>query len=555
MKKTNLWMFGLALLLACRPTFAADFDLGQVLTQYQTVSQQFGQSIAQAAKALALLLFTIDLAWMVLSKMLKGMDMPEILTAVIMRVMWLGFLLFLMNAQVVTSVIQGFKQLGSDASGLQVFSPGDVFWQGIDLVNLMTTKFADGANIAGIPVPAGLAAAANPLVAITLGLAIIVIVLAYLMMTAQYIAILLQMYFYLACYPIVLAMGATKFGHDMSMKAISAAIVLGVRFLAIYFVMSIAFSMSQLMGTQLASLSLTNLSPMWAVLGMAGLLAFLAMKVPQMASDLLGGTASLSGGDAVAAGAVAGGVVAALAGGAASLAGGAANGVAGAVRAGQAALNQARQSGATGFSGMAGAAAGAVGGAVGEAAMDKIKGLGESTAMGNLANRIDTKTAAMQEAAAAGAPAASIPGAADGGAGGAAPGAAAAGQDAPPEPTRETPPAPSGTVDTSSSNSQPLTERAAGQSSGNASASASAPAPAPVAAPIAESPAPATSAPQTAADAPAASAGSPAPSGATKQPPAPASPVAQAASSLVNELKTADQAQGAAVQIRPPSHD
>lgn len=555
MKKTNLWMLGLALLLACRSTFAADFDLGQVLTQYQAVSQQFGQSIAQAAKALALLLFTIDLAWMVLSKLLKGMDMPEILTAVIMRAMWLGFLLFLMNAQVVTSVIQGFRQLGSDASGLQVFSPGDVFWQGIDLVNLMTTKFADGANIAGIPVPAGLAAAANPLVAITLGLAIIVIVLAYLMMTAQYIAILLQMYFYLACYPIVLAMGATKFGHDMSMKAISAAIVIGVRFLAIYFVMSIAFSMSQLMGTQLASLSLTNLSPMWAVLGMAGLLAFLAMKVPQMASDLLGGTASLSGGDAVAAGAVAGGAVAALAGGAASLAGGAANGVAGALKAGQAALNQARQSGATGFSGMAGAAAGVVGGAVGEATMDKIKGLGESTAMGSLANRIDTQTATMQEAAAAGAPAASVPGGSGGGDGGAAPGVAATGKDTPPEPTRETPPAPSGVIDTTSSIGLALAERSAGQG-GSAAASA------PAAVPTAEAPAATASA---GGESPATSSGAPtssgsvsqpaAPSTNNQQPPAPTSPVTQAASSLVNELKTADQAQGAAVQIRPPSHD
>jgi type IV secretion system protein TrbL len=501
MKKVYLWLAAAALIFMCGTTFAAPLDLGLALTKYQTTSQQFGLTIADAAKKLAFLLFTIDLIWMVLNKLLKSADTPEILTSVVMRVMWFGFLLFLMNAQVLTDVINGFRKLGETGSGMSVFNPSDVFLQGIDMVNMMTTKFADGANIAGVPVPAGLAAAANPLVAFTFGMAIIVIVLAYLMMTAQYIAIMLQMYFYLACYPIVLAMGATKFGHDMSMKAISAAIVMGVRFLAIYFVMSIARSMSSLMGEQLADLSLANPSPMWAVLGMAGLLAFLAMKVPQMASDLLGGTASLSGGDAFAAGAVAVGAGAAVTGGAAALAGGVANGVAGAIKAGQAAMNQ---------GGLAGAAK-ALGGGIAEAAGDKIKGLGSQSPGGSLASRINSQTASMQESAAAGAPAPSVPGGAQppapgggipapgggqppapggGGAPAAAPGGApdAGASSAPPQPTRDTPPAP-------------------------------------------------TSAPGN------------------SQPPAPSSPMSQAANTLVNELKQADKVQATAVNIQANSHE
>jgi type IV secretion system protein TrbL len=397
MKTLRPWLLLLALLALCSSSFAADADISTVMSQYRDLSQNFGTIIAAAAKKLAVLLFTIDLAWMVSSKLLKGADVPEILTTVAMRSMWLGFLFFLMNAEIPFSIIKGFMALGEQGSGVTVFNPGAIFWQGIDLVNIMTTRFAEGANIAGIPVPGAIAAMVNPLVAMTLGLSIVVIVLAYLFMTAQYIAIILQMYFYLACYPIVLAMGATKFGNDMSLKAVSAAIVIGVRFLAIYFVMAIASSMSKSMGDQLANLSVTNLSPMWAVFGMAGLLAFLALKVPQMASDLLGGTASLSGGDAVAAGAAAGGAVAA-AGGALGAATGS---LSGALQAGGAAINQAQAAGATGFAGTMAGAAGALARGVGGAAADGIKSLGSQSTGSGLASRINETTAGMQEAQAA----------------------------------------------------------------------------------------------------------------------------------------------------------
>ncbi|BAP88939.1 putative uncharacterized protein [Burkholderiales bacterium GJ-E10] len=317
-----------------------------------------------------------------------------------------------------------------------------MFWQGIDLVNKMTTAFANNATIAGVPVPAGLAAAANPLVAFMLGMVIILIVLAFLILTAQYSVILVQMYFYLACYPLIVAFGGIKHGRDMTMKAISGAIVIGVRFLAIYFVLYAAQMMATTMGQQLAAFSITDMSPMWAVFGMSGLLAFLALKVPQMASDLLGGTASLSGGDMIGSAAVAAGGVAAVAGGAATLAGGAANGVANAVRAGASAITQARTAGATGVMGTAAGAAGAIGGAVGEAARETIKGLG-TPASGSLAARIDAKTAAIREANAASTVSApSVPGAQPAAPDAAAPATTPSGDSGAGDVSRPTPPAP-----------------------------------------------------------------------------------------------------------------
>jgi len=324
--------------------------------------------------------------------------------------MWYGFLAFLMNVENMVSLITGFRELGEKASGISVLNPADIFWQGIDMVSLLMQKFSDSANIGGMPVPAGVAAASNPLVAIMIAIVIILIVLAFLILTAQYAVILVQMYFYLACYPLIIAMGSIKYGRDMTTKAISGAIVIGVRFLAVYFVLYAAQQTTAAMEAQLQNFSIIDLTPMWAVFGMSGLLAFIALKAPQMAADLIGGTASLSGGDVVGAAAVAGGTVGAIAGGAAGVAVGTGGSVSGAIKAGSAAIEQARAAGATGLAGVASGAAGAFADAGVGAAKDAIKGFGGPPSGVSLADRIAAKTASINEANAAGTPAASVPG-------------------------------------------------------------------------------------------------------------------------------------------------
>lgn len=558
MKHRNLWLIVLLLLGVSSPAFAQQFDLGTALQQYQTASAQFASTIATAAKWLAVTLATIDFSLLILQKLIRSEGPQEIMVAVIMRVMWYGFLTFLMNASVMAAIINGFLQLGKNASGISVFNPADVFWQGIDLVNVMTTAFADNANIAGVPVPAGLAAAANPLVAFMLGMTIILIVISFLILTAQYAVILVQMYFYLACYPIIVAMGGIKYGRDMTTKAISGAIVIGVRFLAIYFVMFAAQQMATTMGQQLANFSIADMSPMWAVFGMSGLLAFLALKVPQMAADLLGGTASLSGGDAVAAGAVAGGAAGAVAGTVANVATGAANGVAGAIRAGQSAISQARERGATGMVSTAAGAAGAVGSALGEAAKERVKGLGSESAGGRLAERIDNKTASIRESnvaasvsapsVAGGQPAAPTAPAAPGAAAGPA-AAAASGQSSAGEATRATPSAPAATP----APAKLAAPAAPAPDVASAAAGAALSAASGTAAPVSGGSVSAASSTLGDAMQPAAPSGGDGLQGGTQADTS--SAARKLTDNLVNELKQADQVQGAAVNIQPGGHE
>jgi type IV secretion system protein TrbL len=401
-------------LAICSSAMAASSppDVGNILSYFQNATTKFASTILTAAKWLAVILATIDVSIMLQQKLLKGEGAQEILVAVMQRVMWFGFLQFLMNVENFKALINGFRQLGEDGSGLGIVNPADIFWQGCDIVNLLMSKFSDAANIGGVPVPAGLAAAANPLVALMVGLILIIILFAYLVMMSQYAVLLVEMYFFLACSPLIVAMAALKHGREIGIKPISSAIVMGVKFLALYFVLSVAQQMTAGVEGILKDFSIVDLTPMFAVLGMAGLMAFLAVKSPAMASDLMSGTVSLSGGDAVAAGAAGGAAIAAVAGSAAAFAGGAANSVSGAVKAGSAAIDNARAAGATGIGGIAAGAVRALGSAGMGAASDTVKGLGSlSAGSRGMAGRIGANTARLNETRAAGAvSAASVPG-------------------------------------------------------------------------------------------------------------------------------------------------
>ena len=464
--KKSIWLLMLAsLVLVASPAFATgEYDLGSIMTQYQTAATQFGQNITSIALKLTYTLFTLDICWLAASRTLKNADAVEIGTAVIMRLMWASLVIWLINnPSVPLAFVNSFIQIGKTGAGTTAISPSDVFWQGVDMVNLMMTKFSDNSTIAGVPVPAGISAMSNPFAAILIGMALIVIIVCYSLLAAQFAVAWVQLWFYLAVYPIVLAFGTLKFTRDMAMKVITTPIVYGVRFMAIYFIIAVGTTLASAFGTEIGNLSLTNLAPIWTVLAGSVLLLMLTLKVPTLASDLLGGTASLSAGDGVGAGLVAGGAIGAVAGGAYALGTGAANGVAGAIKAGQSAIAQAREKGATGMMATTAGAVGAIGSAVGEAAMEGIKGLGAESAGGKLANRMDAKTASIREAKAAGSPAESVPG-------GQPPApespAAAAGQvslapdnaqgETPPAPTRDTPPAPAAPATTSQAAAVPV---------------------------------------------------------------------------------------------------
>ncbi len=333
------------LLLLTLPAFADNptgYDLGTIMNKYRDAATVFGANITLIALSLCYKLFAADLAWAIIARLLKGADAVEMLTVVIMRSMWMGLILWVMNnPSIPLSVVNSFIQIGKDGAHTSAISPGEVFWQGIDLVNLMMSKLADNASIAGIPVPAGVAAMTNPFAAFLVGGSLIIIIVCFGMLAAQFAVAWIQLWFYLAVYPIALAFGVMKWTKDIAMKIITTPLVYGIRFLAIYFVIAVGTGFAADFGTEIAKLSLTNLTPIWTVLAGSVMLLVLAMKVPTLASDLLGGAASTSAADGVGAVVAGGGAIAAAAGGIYAAGGKATGSVSSAIQAGYDAISAA----------------------------------------------------------------------------------------------------------------------------------------------------------------------------------------------------------------------
>lgn len=305
-------MVSAMLLLSIHHVFASTqdgVDIGSVLGRFKYISDIFSDAITPAAVHLFWSLVILDIVVMVIRD-LKDIDPIVMFFRLLFRTVLYGVFAVFMTDTWLFSIIDSFVYLGKAGSGIDIVRPSDIFLQGLDLVGNMTTMFAEG--------PSGtMGVIFNPFAAIAMGLAVIITLLSFLVIAAQFVLIKVQMYFFLAISPALIALGGFFKTRDLAFKTISSSIVIGVRLLSIYFVLAVARDIVPMMGVELAKASLTNLNPIWTTVGMAFLLAILAVKLPSMAADMLSGSASLSAGDAMMPGssAAAGAIAGAVAGG------------------------------------------------------------------------------------------------------------------------------------------------------------------------------------------------------------------------------------------------
>lgn len=520
-------------------------DVGQT---YYNASSAWEGSLFTIAKRLFLKLALIEILWFAIWWTIERDDPRQFIVQLLRKIMGLLFFwAILINFDTwIPAIIDGFSQAGQTAGGTGALTPSTVLDRGLEIA----TKILSTANNIGLlDGPSGLGKY------IVAALAALTILLAFGVIAGQMLVTLIESYIVVNAGVLFLGFAGSRWTTTFAEKFISYAVSVGVKLFVTYLIIGAG----QTISNGWAALITTDMvvADYLSILVGAVVYMFLAWQIPALASSMLTGAVSMTLGSAMAtAGTMAAGVLGAA--GAAAAAGGAAvNGVAGAVKAGSAAINQAKEKGATSMPGIAAGAVGALASGVGEAARDGIKGLGADSAGGSLANRINDKTAGIKEAnAAASVSAPSVPGgqppapaAASGGTaapattGTPAAGSGTAGQpaaaapEAPPEPSRDTPPAPTATA---------AAAQAVAPAATTAAAASTATPPAPTAASAATTAAPASSVIDTSGDVAKAiadrdsGATSAAPAEAsTAQPEAPAAPPAAEAPAATSEAPAA----------------
>lgn len=338
------------LLCVLHPAAAAD---GGVLTtvENQVVSAARGweTTVSNAARSLFWILAGIEVGIAAVWLAIQAASLEAWFAELVRRIMFIGFFAFVLEKgpEFAKAVVDSLYQIGGGSGSA---SPANVFNAGLTVASAMSQKISFGVF-------------QDNALALSAALAMIVSVIAFSLVAAIFLAVLVEMYVGLLAGMIMLGLGGSSFTKDFAVRYLVYAFSVGMKLMALVMIAKIGSDV--LIGLAGDASVGDQYQTALAIAGIAVVVFILAMYVPSIIQGVVQG-ASVSGGMEV----IRHGAQAAsfAAGGAALAMGGA--------RAGASAYSAARAGGAS-FGGAAAAGlrgAASAGSAVASAARDKAIG-------------------------------------------------------------------------------------------------------------------------------------------------------------------------------------
>ena len=262
-------------------------------------------------------LAVLEFVWSGAQYALRKNDLPEFITSAFLKILSLSFFFFVlidMAPTFIPDIINSFITIGANIGGvpmISVDSPGTFVSLGIGMVVQMFNglgKLSLGNEIGAI-FPVALAA--------------LFIFIAFIIIAAQLLIILIESYIVLGAGAVMLGFLGSRWTNTFGEKYYGYAVSIGIKLMVIELVAGLGMKMAGVWMEELLHAQGVHLGMYFDIAMGSVLFAALAMMVPSLAGSFMNGAPSLSLGNMGAAGAaVAGGVVAAGAGaamGAASL--------------------------------------------------------------------------------------------------------------------------------------------------------------------------------------------------------------------------------------------
>ena len=341
---------GLIILTAHPAAAAAD---GSVLTtvenQVVAAAKGWETTVANAARSLFWILAGIEVGICAVWLAIQAASIEAWFAELVRRIMFIGFFAFVLTQgpSFAKAVVDSLFQIGG---GTGSASPANVFNAGLTVASAMSAKISFGVF-------------QDNALALSASLAMIVSVIAFALVAAIFLAVLVEMYVGLLAGMIMLGLGGSSFTKDFAVRYLVYAFSVGMKLMSLVMIAKIGSDVL----TGLASDATVGdqYQTALAIAGIAVVVFILAMYVPNIVQGVVQGASVTGGMEVIRHGSQAAG--AAL--GAAALAGGG-------IRAGVAEYSAARASGASvGSAAMAGIGGlASAGSALASAAHDKAIG-------------------------------------------------------------------------------------------------------------------------------------------------------------------------------------
>jgi len=214
---------GLALLMLASTAVLAQNATSPILTQYANARGAWFDAIWPFANGLFALLATIEFAWSMAILALERADLQTFLAGFVRKIMWIGafFTLLTFGPTWIPAIIDSFIDLGAAAgNGGAPLTPSLVFQRGIEIAG----RLMDGAGAAMFITNFG---ASLALVASAL-----LVMLAFVMVTIQFVVAMVESYIVVAAGLIFLGFGGSRWTVPYVERYIALAVAVGVKIIA-----------------------------------------------------------------------------------------------------------------------------------------------------------------------------------------------------------------------------------------------------------------------------------------------------------------------------------
>jgi type IV secretion system protein TrbL len=270
-----------------------------ILDEYKNLEGQWISKLLGAAQRLFVLLAGIEVVWSFTLLALEKADFQLLTAAIIRKIMWIGIFYALLLYGVtpdgggwIPAILNSFQLLGQNASSVGPLGPSAIVGFGVNT----SVDLLSAASDAGFLTDMG--------TALTLVFCAVVIFIAYLAVAIQFVVALVESYLAVGGGVILLGFGGSRWTAPYVERYVAYSVSVGLKILILYLLVGAGMTLSQ--GWAQVALGIGN-SAEPARTGFdlaAAAVMFLAVcwMSPKLASAVLGGATSLTGGDLAAVG-------------------------------------------------------------------------------------------------------------------------------------------------------------------------------------------------------------------------------------------------------------
>lgn len=270
-----------------------------LLKPYYAQEQQWFSVVQPLAINLWMTLFGVEIAWFGAKRVLFKVDIHSLIPALVKTLLFAAIgLAFIKNgATWFHDIVASFADVGSQAANIPTITPDTIMADGLNVAAALVNGMGKiGATMASKSLLGDLVG--NPGVMIVGGLFGILIILAFIVVAAEFIVIQVMSYILFGVGIILLGFSAFRPVASFAEKYFSAAISVGVRMMILYVIVGIGMGIANAWPQEITQSPTFDTALL--VLGQAAIFGYLAVKIPSLAASLLQGSLNSGGGEMLA---------------------------------------------------------------------------------------------------------------------------------------------------------------------------------------------------------------------------------------------------------------